>query len=111
MQFGLRLQYKANEFEHIGMIAGGTGITPMWQVIQQIASDKNDKTNVTLIYTNKSEKDILLREEFDRLAKNDARFKIIYGLDKKSGNVPASTFEGYITHEIISQNLPVSRAR
>ncbi|PWN44367.1 ferredoxin reductase-like protein [Ceraceosorus guamensis] len=102
-----KLPYKANEFEHIGMIAGGTGITPMWQVIQQIASDKNDKTNVTLIYTNKSEKDILLREEFDRLSKSDPRFKIIYGLDKKSGSVPASTFEGYITHEIISQNLPL----
>ena len=26
-----KFPYKANEFEHIGMVAGGSGITPMWQ--------------------------------------------------------------------------------
>lgn len=45
------------------MIAGGSGITPMWQIMQQIKDDKDDKTKVTLIYTNKEEKDILMKEE------------------------------------------------
>ncbi len=77
-----KFPYKANEFESIGMIAGGSGITPMWQVIQDIASNPSDKTKVTLIYSNKTEQDILLREEFDKLATKDDRFTVVYGLDK-----------------------------
>lgn len=99
--------YKANEFEEIGMIAGGTGITPMWQVMQQIASDPSDKTRVTLVYTNKSEADILLREKFDALAKTDSRFKVVYGLDA-SAKTPFQglEFQGYVTPEIISKYMP-----
>jgi cytochrome-b5 reductase len=99
-----KFPYKANEFEELGMIAGGTGITPMWQVIQAIANDKSDKTKVTLVYTNKSEADILLREKFDDLQKNDARFKIVYGLDQLPKGF--NGFTGYVTPEIISEHMP-----
>jgi NAD(P)H-flavin reductase len=33
---------------YIGMLAGGTGITPMYQVAQAILKDPNDKTEVGL---------------------------------------------------------------
>lgn len=103
-----KFPYKANEFEHIGMIAGGSGITPMWQVIQDIASNKADKTKVTLIYTNKTEQDILLREQFDKLAAQDSRFKVIYGLERLPEGFKGSSgvFEGYVTPEIINGHLP-----
>jgi cytochrome-b5 reductase len=39
---------------HIGMIAGGTGITPMLQVLDAIFRDPNDKTCVKMIYANQS---------------------------------------------------------
>lgn len=36
----LKRSYKANEYEHIGMVAGGTGITPMLQVtIRSLGTD------------------------------------------------------------------------
>ena len=38
----LKRAYKPNEYEHIGMIAGGTGITPMLQVIDDPAAN-NDR--------------------------------------------------------------------
>lgn len=103
-----KFPYKANEFEEIGMIAGGSGITPMWQIIQQVAKDKTDKTKVTLIYSNKSEKDILLREKFDELAKSDPRFKVVYGLDKAGSGFGSSieSFTGYVSPEVISKHLP-----
>lgn len=100
------LQYKANTFESIACIAGGSGITPMWQVMQSIAGNPADKTKVTLIYCNKTDKDILLREEFDKLAKSDSRFNIVYGLDKKPSGFNGQAFEGYITPEILSKHLP-----
>lgn len=100
-------QYKPNTFESVACIAGGSGITPMWQVIQSIADNPADKTKLTLIYTNKTDKDILLREEFDKLVKNDTRFKIVYGLDKKSSSLSGGDhFVGYVTPEILSKHLP-----
>lgn len=99
-----KFPYKANEFESIGMIAGGSGITPMWQVMQDIAKDPSDKTKVTLIYTNRTEQDILLREKFDELAKKDDRFTIVYGLDKLPKGFGG--FEGYVTPELITKYLP-----
>lgn len=78
----------------------------MWQVMQDIAANPDDKTKVTLIYSNKSEKDILLKEEFDKLAKTDKRFNIVYGVDKKPSNSEIEMFEGYITPEILSKHLP-----
>lgn len=72
--------------------------------MQDIANNASDKTRVTLVYTNKTESDILLREKFDALAAKDPRFKIVYGLDKLPSNFKG--FQGYITPEIISQHLP-----
>lgn len=35
------------------MMAGGSGITPMFQIMQQIANDPEDETKVTLLFANK----------------------------------------------------------
>jgi cytochrome-b5 reductase len=42
------------DFRHeaIGMVAGGTGIAPMYQLIKAIFKNPNDKTKVTLVYGN-----------------------------------------------------------
>ena len=46
----------------IGMIAGGSGIIPMWQIIQDVfQNSQNDKTKINLLFANKTEGDILLR--------------------------------------------------
>lgn len=94
-----------NQFEEIGLISGGSGITPIWQVVHAIASNPKDTTKVTVIYTNKTEKDILLREKFDDLAqKKPEQFKIVYGLDQAPPNWPG--FEGFLTTDIAKKLLP-----
>jgi cytochrome-b5 reductase len=40
------------------MIAGGTGITPMYQIIKSSLKEGNDKTQLALIYANVEENDI-----------------------------------------------------
>jgi hypothetical protein len=40
------------------MIAGGTGITPMYQIIKSSLKDPKDKTELRLIYANVNEDDI-----------------------------------------------------
>lgn len=52
-------------FKKILMVCGGTGITPIYQVIQAVLNDPLDKTELYLIYANRSEEDILLRKQLD----------------------------------------------
>lgn len=56
---------KVHQFEKLGLIAGGSGITPMYQLMQAIANDPNDKTVAYLLFANQSEDDILLRKGID----------------------------------------------
>lgn len=96
-------KYKANEFEHIGLVAGGSGITPMWQLMQTISSDSQDKTKVTLLFANKTEGDILLRDQLEAL-KKDSRFNVVYFLDNKPSGFDGE--EGFVTKEAVEKYLP-----
>lgn len=67
----------------IGMVAGGTGITPCYQVIQA-ALNGNDGTSISLIFGNRTVEDILLKEELDAFqANNPEKFKLHYTVDVK----------------------------
>jgi NAD(P)H-flavin reductase len=53
MVLRLRAAAAAADCRSISLIAGGTGITPCWQVIRTITDDPEDTTEVscTLCYT------------------------------------------------------------
>lgn len=55
--------------EKVSMVAGGTGITPLYQVMRAGVLDPEDKTQFYLIYANRSIDQILLRKELEELAK------------------------------------------
>jgi cytochrome-b5 reductase len=77
-----KLEYKPNMKRKIGMVAGGTGIAPMLQIIREVLSNPEDATEVSLVFANVSESDILLRDELDALQYLYPNFKIFYTLDK-----------------------------
>ncbi|CAB4283137.1 unnamed protein product [Prunus armeniaca] len=56
-----RFKYQPNQVRAFGMLAGGTGITPMFQVARAILENPSDRTNVHLIYANVTYEDILLK--------------------------------------------------
>jgi len=49
------------ETKAIGMVAGGTGITPMLQLVNEIIQDPDDHTDMYLLFANKTVDDILVR--------------------------------------------------
>lgn len=62
---------------------GGTGITPMLQLIRHICQDVNDHTEMRLLYANQSEDDILLRAELEAYQRDyPAQFKLWYTVDR-----------------------------
>ncbi|KAJ4858883.1 oxidoreductase FAD-binding domain-containing protein [Trichoderma breve] len=98
--------YTPNMVRHFGMIAGGTGITPMLQVIRAIVRGRatGDKTEVDLIFANVTAQDILLREDLDALAKEDSNIRIHYVLDKPPEGWTGGV--GFVTADMITQWLP-----
>jgi nitrate reductase (NAD(P)H) len=71
-------------FDELAMVAGGTGITPLYQLIHCIAKNDSDHTKMSLIFANKTVVDILLREEFDALGRDHPdQFRLCYGVEKE----------------------------
>ncbi|KAH0494237.1 hypothetical protein TgHK011_000864 [Trichoderma gracile] len=98
--------YTPNMVRHFGMVAGGTGITPMLQVIRAIVRGRaaGDKTEVDLIFANVTAQDILLKEDLDALAKEDSGIRIHYVLDKPPEGWTGGV--GFVTAEMINNWLP-----
>lgn len=87
----------------ISMIAGGTGITPMYQVIKAVLKNKEDQTELSLLYANQSPDDILLREELDTLAADHPNFNIWYTVDRADDGWQFST--GFVCEELLRERL------
>ncbi|MCL6462800.1 MAG: flavodoxin reductase [Flavobacterium micromati] len=67
----IRDVWGAIEYKGEGVfIAGGAGITPFIAILRQLKAD-NKIANNKLIFTNKAEKDIILKEEFSDMLGNN----------------------------------------
>ncbi|XP_015866415.2 NADH-cytochrome b5 reductase-like protein [Ziziphus jujuba] len=99
-----KLRYSPNMKKHIGMIAGGTGITPMLQVIEAILKNPDDNTQVSLLYGNVSPDDILLKQKLDVLEASHPNLKIFYTVDNPTKNWRGG--KGYISKDMALKGLP-----
>lgn len=90
-----------------GMIAGGTGITPMYQITKEILRNPKDTTKVSIIFGNVSANDILLQKELDDLARtHPTRLHVYYVLDQAPENWTQG--RGFITKEMIAEYCPAA---
>ncbi|KAI5852679.1 hypothetical protein DFP73DRAFT_533616 [Morchella snyderi] len=101
-----KYEWAPNKHEHVVMIAGGTGITPMWQLMRAIFKNPEDRTKVTLVFGNRTEEEILLRKELAELENTyPQRFRAFYLLDKApAGEVWAK--QGYVDKALLKTVLP-----
>ncbi|CAO1944650.1 unnamed protein product [Urochloa humidicola] len=100
-----RFKYQVGQVRAFGMLAGGSGITPMFQVARAILENPNDSTKVHLIYANVTYEDILLKEELDNMAKTyPDRFKIYYVLNQPPENWNGGV--GFVSKEMIQSHCP-----
>lgn len=91
--------------QYINMIAGGTGITPMLQLIREILDRANEyHLKLALLFANQSENDILLRNELDEFVKKyPDNFKVWYTVDTASDKWAFST--GFVNADMIREHL------
>ncbi|XXG87210.1 hypothetical protein AAC387_Pa11g1954 [Persea americana] len=88
----------------LAMLAGGTGITPMYQVMQAILKDPEDETEMYLVYANRTQEDILLRKELDEWARRHSNVKVWYVVEEKREGWEYST--GFITETVLREHIP-----
>lgn len=99
-----QFKYKPGLVRALGMIAGGTGITPMLQIIRAILKNPTDETQVNLIFANVNPEDILLKDELDALAKDHENFNVYYVLNNPPEGWTGGT--GYVTDQMIKAHCP-----
>ncbi|KAG6813084.1 hypothetical protein H0H92_014143 [Tricholoma furcatifolium] len=98
-------QYTPGLADHLSMIAGGTGITPMIQIIRAALRNPFDKTTITLIYANVNEEDILRRKDLEELLDvHEQKFKLFYVLNNPPQGWKGGV--GFVTKEHIKEYLP-----
>lgn len=81
--FGNFKQKRGPQFKktNIGYLAGGTGITPCFHVLQSSLRNK-DGVHHSMLFGNRTVDDILLHEELKELAENNKEaFKIFFTVD------------------------------
>lgn len=94
-----------NKHNHIALISGGTGITPMYQLCRAIFKNPEEKTKVTMIFANVSEEDILLKKELEDLENQyPQRFRAFYVLDKPPEKWQGG--KGFVTKDLLKQIIP-----
>jgi cytochrome-b5 reductase len=75
--------YKPNSVDTVAMIAGGTGVTPMLQLIEGVLSNPRDRTKLVLVYACRSKNDIALKKDIDALAAaHPVRLKVVYTVEE-----------------------------
>lgn len=94
--------YKANQYPHVTLIAGGAGITPIYQLASGILRDPSDKTKVDLVFGVNSDADVLMKEQFESWERQyPDRFKANYVVSRPSESSPYP--KGYVTKELLSR--------
>lgn len=99
-----KFKYEPNMKKRIAMLAGGTGITPMLQVIREIVKNPEDKTEVTLLFANHEERDILAKSELDTIADKHPNIKVTYIVSQPSQKWRGVS--GRINLELLKKSLP-----
>ncbi|KAF5380312.1 hypothetical protein D9757_007946 [Collybiopsis confluens] len=93
-----------NEFDQVALIGGGSGITPLYQIVTHALSNPSNRTKFTLIFSNVTEADILLRSEFTKLKeKYPSKFDVVYSLDKPPKDWTG--LSGYVSKEVLEKHV------
>ena len=87
----------------VGFVAGGTGITPMISIIRWILA-KSLGVELFLVFANKTEADIIFRDEWEGDVREHASFHCYHVLEQPPAGWSQGT--GRITEDILRRQLP-----
>ncbi|NXJ67013.1 NB5R4 reductase, partial [Rostratula benghalensis] len=93
--------------EDLFLVAAGTGFTPMVQLLNLALAEVSCLQTVKLLFFNKTEDDILWRDQLEQLALKDERFEVQFILSQPTADWVGK--EGKISSCLLSQFVKRSR--
>ncbi|NXA61753.1 NB5R4 reductase, partial [Mohoua ochrocephala] len=93
--------------EDLLLLAGGTGFTPMVKLLNFALSEVSCLRTVKLIFFNKTEDDILWRNQLEQLALKDERFEVQFILSQPTKDWVGK--QGKISSSLLSEFVKRSR--
>lgn len=93
------LDYKPNANKTLGLIAGGTGITPILQVITSVITNPEDETELKLIFACQAPNELLLKLELDSIAEKYPKLSVYYTVDRPTEDWTGGV--GYVSKKMI----------
>jgi len=91
------------EFDKIGLLGGGIGITPFISICKY-CTDLELDTQITLLYGNRTESDIVFRKELEAMQKQNKNLQVVFTLNEANDNWKGA--KGFITAEMIKTEVP-----
>ncbi|KAF3107537.1 hypothetical protein TWF102_006922 [Orbilia oligospora] len=99
------LSGKERNVKNFCMICGGSGITPIFQVLRQVVRDEGDETKCVVFDGNREEGDILCREELDEFERiGGDKCRILHTLSKPSD--AWTGLRGRVGKELLLREMP-----
>lgn len=99
-----------NTASHVTLIAGGSGITPIYQLAQGILHNTEDETAITLIYATNTEEDVLLKKQFDGFEQDfPGRFKAVYTVSQPAEG--SSFCKGRVSKQLLERVMHSSPSK
>jgi nitrate reductase (NAD(P)H) len=99
--FNIRGEKKT--YKKIGCLAGGTGVTPCFQLMQH--TDKNSEPlEISLLYANQTPDDILMKDQLDEFPSKG--MKVNYTVDRVPDGTLWGGFVGFVTEDMVKSSLP-----
>lgn len=93
---------KERQVRSFRMICGGSGITPIYQVLRAVMQDPQDQTSCVVLDGNKTEEDILLKDDLDSFAAaNTNKCTIVHTLSRASSSWTGR--RGRISEELLNE--------
>lgn len=90
-------------FPKIAFLSGGIGVTPIRSICKYVV-DKNLGTNVVLVYSNRSVRDIVFKDDFDAMVKMYPLLRVAHVLCETEPGFKCAV--GLINSKIIKNEIP-----
>ena len=107
IEFNVKMQYEKFQDKQIGMIVGGTGVTPMLQALHAILGDTDSKAKVSMLYGSQVSSDILGNEMLSRwVTDHSDKLSVTHVLSNEPEDSKWDGARGFINRDLITQHLP-----
>lgn len=106
IEFNVKIQAPF-QYQEIGMIVGGTGITPMIQALHAILGDKVNKIKVSVLYGSRVKEDILgldLLNDWEKLYPEHLSVTHVLSHEPEDSDWKGS--RGFINEDLVKEKLP-----